>query len=177
MSNSFFNLHTFEKTGHFPLDKCAHWFTRWTSLHSEKLNHHAQFECSRLLNEKATWYVVVRLIQIFLELEGFNTRIFSSPVISGLSLMPGLHSHWDNMRREREGEGYICHVCHVLDQFLSCLDALKNMLVNQSRVKGNENVSSASSRNQRYCDYILGQFLNIDYGLKFSEKCERMKLS
>ncbi len=69
---------------------------------------------------------------------------------------------------------YICLVCHVLDLFSFCLEALGNMMVNQSRVKGNENVSP---RYRKYCDYILVQFLNIDCGMKFSEKCGRMKLS
>ncbi len=81
------------------------------------------------------------------------------------------------MRRESECEGYICLVCHILDLFLSHLEALGNMSVNQSRVKGNENVSNVSPRYQRYRDSILMQFLNIDYGLKFSEKYGRMKLS
>ncbi len=66
---------------------------------------------------------------------------------------------------------------HILDLFLFHLEVLGNMLVNQSRVKGNENVLIVSPHYQRYCDYILIQFLNIDYGLKFSEKYRRMKLS
>ncbi len=41
---------------------------------------------------------------------------------------------------------------------LSCLEALGNMPVNQSRVEGNENVSP---RYWRYCDYILVQFLSL----------------
>ncbi len=91
-----------------------------------------------------------------------------------ISIMPGSHSRRDSTRQERECEGYICLVCHILDLFLSCLEALGNTFVNQSRVKGNENVSPHC---RRYCDYILVQFSNVDCGLKFSEKCGRMKLS
>ncbi len=76
------------------------------------------------------------------------------------NLLPDLHSHRDNW--ERECERYICLVCHILDLFLSPLEALGNMLVNQSRVKWNENVSP---HYRRYCDYIFVQFLNIDCGL------------
>ncbi len=50
--------------------------------------------------------------------------------------MPGLHSCRDRTRWEWEYEGYICHVCHILDLFLSPLEPLGNILVNQSRVKG-----------------------------------------
>ncbi len=77
-------------------------------------------------------------------------------------------------RQEWECEGYIRLVCHIFDLFLPCLEALGNILVNQSQIKGNENVSP---RYRRYCDYILVQFLNIDCGLKFSEKCGWMKLN
>ncbi len=65
-------------------------------------------------------------------------------------IMPGLHPHQDNTRWERECEGYIRLVCHNLGLFLSCFEALENMLVNQSRVKGNENVSNVSPHYQRY---------------------------
>ncbi len=63
------------------------------------------------------------------------------------------------MRRERECEVYFCLVCHILNLLLSHLEALRNMLVNQSRVKWNKNVSSCY---RRYCDFILIQFSNID---------------
>ncbi len=43
-------------------------------------------------------------------------------------------------RQERESEGYISLVFHTLDLFSSHLEALGDMSVNQSRVKGNENV-------------------------------------
>ncbi len=47
-------------------------------------------------------------------------------------------------RWKREYEGYIRLIFHTLD-LLSCrLEALKDMSVNQSRVKGNENVSNIS---------------------------------
>ncbi len=69
---------------------------------------------------------------------------------------------------------YICLVCRILNLFLAHLVALENMSVNQSRVKGNENVSP---RYWRCCDYILIQLLNIDCGLKFNEKCGEMKPS
>ncbi len=54
-------------------------------------------------------------------------------------------------RREPECEGYICLVFHTLDLFSSCLEALGDMLVNQSQVKGNENVSNVLPRYRRYC--------------------------
>ncbi len=44
-----------------------------------------------------------------------------------LHVMPGLHSRWDSTRWEREWEGYIRLVCHILDQFLSPFEALGNM--------------------------------------------------
>ncbi len=47
-------------------------------------------------------------------------------------------------RRERECEGYIRPIFHTLDQFSSRLEALGNMSVNQSQVKGNESVSTLS---------------------------------
>ncbi len=76
-------------------------------------------------------------------------------------------SRQQEMIRERECEEYIRLVCHILNLLLSHLEALWNMSVNQSRVKGNENVLP---RYRRYCDYILVQFLIIDCGLKLSEK-------
>ncbi len=98
-------------------------------------------------------------------------------VLSGSNAWFTFSLRQHEMRWEQECEGYIHPVCHFFDQFLSRLEALGNMSVNQSRVKGNKNVSNVSPRYRRYCDYILIQFLNIDYGLKFSEKCGRMKLS
>ncbi len=60
-------------------------------------------------------------------------------------------------RRERECEGYIHLVCHILNLFLSCLEALGKVLVNQSRVKGNKNVStlSRSSRTRVWLSTFL----------------------
>ncbi len=48
------------------------------------------------------------------------------------------------MRREWEWKGYIRLVSHTLHQFLSCLIALRNMLVNHTRVKGHECLTSLS---------------------------------
>ncbi len=57
------------------------------------------------------------------------------------TIMPGLHSHWDSPRQdENESVKGICLVFHTLDLLSSCLEALGDMLVNQSRVKGNKNV-------------------------------------
>ncbi len=100
-------------------------------------------------------------------------------VILKLNLFRNLSSKNDVLsicftRCEREDEGYVHLVCQILDLFLSHLEALGNMLVNQSRVKGKENVSPCY---RRYCDYILIPFLSVDCGLTFSEKCGRMKLS
>ncbi len=89
----------------------------------------------------------------------------------------GLHSHRNSTRQEWECEGYIRLVCHILNLFLSHLKAIENMSINQYSVKGCENVSNVSPRYRRYFDYILVQVLSIDCGLKFHEKCERMKLS
>ncbi len=55
---------------------------------------------------------------------------------------------------------YVCLVCNVHDLFLSHLEVLGNMSVNQSRVKGNENVSPCY---RRYCDCILVHMEN--YGI------------
>ncbi len=41
-------------------------------------------------------------------------------------------------RQEREYEEYIRLICHVLDLFLSRLEALGIMSVHQSQVKGND---------------------------------------
>ncbi len=48
------------------------------------------------------------------------------------------------MRWERECEGYIRLVYYILDLFVCRLEALGKMSVNQSRVKGHENVSTLS---------------------------------
>ncbi len=53
-------------------------------------------------------------------------------------------------RRERKRKGYIRLIFHTLDLFSSRLEALWDMLVNQSRVKGNENVSYVLPRYQRF---------------------------
>ncbi len=79
-------------------------------------------------------------------------------------------------RRERECEGYIRLVFHTLDLFSFHLEALGDMLVNQSRVKGNENVSNVLPRYWRYCNYILIQFY-VDCCFWFEvEKCGQRKL-
>ncbi len=49
-------------------------------------------------------------------------------------------SRQNETRWEQEREGYIPLVFHTLDLFSSRLEALGDMLVNQSLVKGNENV-------------------------------------
>ncbi len=110
-----------------------------------------------------------------------NHNTVSIYTLTVIYYMPGLHSHWDSMRWdemrwERECEGYICLVCHILNLFLSRLEPFGNISVNQSWIKGNENVSNVSHWYQSR-HYILVQFLNIDCGLKFSGKCGRMKLS
>ncbi len=48
-------------------------------------------------------------------------------------------------RRERECEGYIRLVFHTLNRFSAHLEALGDMSVNQSRVKGNKNDSNVAS--------------------------------
>ncbi len=53
-----------------------------------------------------------------------------------------LSSRLHEARQERECDGYICLVCHILDLFLSRLEALWNMSVNCTRVKGHESLSS-----------------------------------
>ncbi len=58
--------------------------------------------------------------------------------------MSGLHPPRDSMRQECECKGYICLVCHILNLFLYRLKALGKMSVSQSRIKGNENVSTLS---------------------------------
>ncbi len=51
-----------------------------------------------------------------------------------------LHSRWDNTRRDVKGT----FVLSITFSTYSCLEALGKMLVNQFRVKGNENVSTLS---------------------------------
>ncbi len=46
--------------------------------------------------------------------------------------------------QERECEGYICLVFHTLDLFSSHLEALRDMSVNYSPVKGNKSMSRMS---------------------------------
>ncbi len=64
-------------------------------------------------------------------------------------------------RQEQECEGYIHLVFLTLDMFSSCLEALGDMLVNQSRVKGNKNVLphywqfSHESVNVYICAYFV----------------------
>ncbi len=70
--------------------------------------------------------------------------LFSTNQNTYKTIMPRLRFRWDSTRRERECEGYIRLVYHVLNMFLAHLEALGKMLVNQSRVKGNENVSTLS---------------------------------
>ncbi len=74
--------------------------------------------------------------------------------------MPGLHSHRDSMRQDENESMKVTFVssstlstCSRLVS--SCLKALGDVLVNQSRVKGNENVSNVLPRYRRYCGYIL----------------------
>ncbi len=51
-------------------------------------------------------------------------------------------SRQQETRWERDCEGYLRLVFHTLKQFSSHLEALGDMLVNQSQVKRNENVSN-----------------------------------
>ncbi len=59
-------------------------------------------------------------------------------------VMPGLHSHRDSMRQDEnesaKGTFTLRLVFHTLDLFSSHLEALGDILVNQSQVKENENV-------------------------------------
>ncbi len=72
--------------------------------------------------------------------------------------MPGLHFRWDNARRDENESVKGTFVLSITFSNCSCLG---NMSVNQSRVKGNENVSP---RYWRYCDYILVWFWSLtDY--------------
>ncbi len=68
--------------------------------------------------------------------------ICSLQISSCVIHMPCLHSHWDGTKQEQECEGYICLVHHVLNLFLSHLEARGNMLVNRTQVKGHECLAS-----------------------------------
>ncbi len=81
--------------------------------------------------------------------------------------MPGLHSRRDSTRQdENESEWYIRLVFHTLELFSSRLEVLGDMSVNQSRVKGNENVSNVLPRYQQFSHesvivYIRAYFVSF----------------
>ncbi len=86
------------------------------------------------------------------------------------TIMPGLHSRRDSMmRRERECEGYIRLVCHILNLFLSHLKALGNMSVNQSRVKGNKNVSNVLPCYRRFSHKSMNVYIRA-YFVSFTSR-------
>ncbi len=66
----------------------------------------------------------------------------------GLQVCTGLYTlmlpctAWFTFSLRRECEGYIRLVCNILDLFLSCLEALGNMSVNCTRVKGHKCLTS-----------------------------------
>ncbi len=60
--------------------------------------------------------------------------------------MPGLHSRRDSMRQDENEsvKGTFVASSTLLDLFSSRLEAFRDLPVNQSRVKGNKNVSILS---------------------------------
>ncbi len=62
-------------------------------------------------------------------------------------------------RRKRECEGYIYLIFRILDMFLSHLEALGDMLVNQYPVKGNENVSNVFPRYRRFTQESVNVYI------------------
>ncbi len=69
-----------------------------------------------------------------------DTSIFKKKYLYLFTFLSRQHE----TRQEWECEGYIRIVLHTLDVFLSHLEVLGKMSVNQSRVKRNENVSTLS---------------------------------
>ncbi len=126
--------------------------------------------------------------KFFLNLNHFKVSYFLKIALNILCLVYILVE----TRQERECEGYIRLVFHTLDLFSSCLEALGDMSVNQSRVKENENVSnvlphyrwfSHASVNVCLCSCVLRLIHispkvsmstwdeNVNQALRFSFKC------
>ncbi len=69
-------------------------------------------------------------------------------------------------RRKREYEGYIRLIFYILDLFSACLEALVDMRVKKSRVKGNENISNVLPCYRRFSHksvnvYICAYFVSF----------------
>ncbi len=71
--------------------------------------------------------------------------------------------------REQECEEYIRLIFHTLYLFSSRLEALGDMLVNQSRVKGNENVSKVLLRYRRFSHESVNIYIRV-YFVSFTSR-------
>ncbi len=89
--------------------------------------------------------------------------------------MSGLHSHRDSTRQEQECEGYIHLVFHTIVLFLPRLEALGDMSVNQSRVKGNENVSNVLPCYRRFSHRSVNVYIRT-YFISFTSRQKSQRI-
>ncbi len=84
--------------------------------------------------------------------------------------MPGLHYCQDSMRQDENKSVNGTFVSsHTLNLFSSRLEALRDMLVNQSRVEGNENVSNALPCYQRFSHKSVNVYICV-YFISFTPR-------
>ncbi len=63
-------------------------------------------------------------------------------------------------RQERECEGYIRLLFHTLDLFSSHLESLRDMSINQSRVKGNKNAPNVLPLYRRFSQESVNVYIH-----------------
>ncbi len=78
-------------------------------------------------------------------------------------------SRQHEIRREQQCEGYIRLVFHTFDLFSSCLEAPRDVSVNQSRVKGNENVSNVLPHYRQFSHESVNVYIRV-YFVSFTSR-------
>ncbi len=96
--------------------------------------------CQRLgfLMLQCIYYYIAKAL--FTKVKRSHFDIWNTPPNHNAWFTFSLRQH--EMRWEQDCEGYIRLVCHILDLFLSRLEAHRNMPVNHTRVKGRKCLAS-----------------------------------
>ncbi len=81
--------------------------------------------------------------------------------MSSDSVMPGLHSRRDSTRQDENESVKGTFVSSSILSTCSHLEALGDMSVNQSQVKGNENVSNVLPRYRRFSHENVNAYIRV----------------